>query len=193
MSADSTPLDPESDPFSIFALPPVFDLEPAVLSRAYLSLSARLHPDIAKGDPEAARRSAAANRAKAVLQDPESRAGALLRVLGGPSKDQDRSLPSGFLQDIMETRESVDAARGSADPAELDRWRRWADERRSFYTDRVAGLFRAHAAAAPAAQAALLRQVRTELNAWRYIERLIEQLEPGYDPAVADFPEGARG
>ena len=34
-----------------------------------------------------------------------------------------------------------------------------------------------------------LREVRTRLNAWRYIERLIEQLDPDYDPARADFAD----
>ena len=32
-----------------------------------------------------------------------------------------------------------------------------------------------------------LAAIRRELNAWRYIERLIEQLDPDYDPARADF------
>ena len=31
-----------------------------------------------------------------------------------------------------------------------------------------------------------LSQVRRELNAWRYTERLIEQLDPGYEPGRAD-------
>jgi len=34
---------------------------------------------------------------------------------------------------------------------------------------------------------ALLGEIRTQLNAWRYIERLIEQLDPQYDPNRADF------
>ena len=29
--------------------------------------------------------------------------------------------------------------------------------------------------------------IRESLNAWRYIERLIEQLDPDYSPAEADF------
>ena len=34
---------------------------------------------------------------------------------------------------------------------------------------------------------AVLSEIRTQLNAWRYIERLIEQLDPDYDPNRADF------
>ena len=29
--------------------------------------------------------------------------------------------------------------------------------------------------------------IRRELNVWRYTERMIEQLDPGYDPNTADF------
>ena len=39
----------------------------------------------------------------------------------------------------------------------------------------------------PAAES--LAEIRIRLNAWRYIERLIEQLDPGYDPDVADFQQ----
>jgi hypothetical protein len=49
---------------------------------------------------------------------------------------------------------------------------------RGEYEGRVARLF---------AQGAETVEIRRELNAWRYIERLIEQLDPNYDPGRADF------
>lgn len=176
----------DTDPFELLGLAPSFDIDAATLGTAYLALVARLHPDIAQGDAEASRRSAAANRARSVLEDPELRAGALLKRLGGPSKEADRSLPPGFLADILELREEIEAAQTSGDPLQVEKWRVWAATRRTEYVRQIADLFRRCNTAAPD-PAPLLKEVRMELNAWRYVERLIEQLEPGYDPAHADF------
>jgi hypothetical protein len=33
------------------------------------------------------------------------------------------------------------------------------------------------------------RELRRHLNAWRYIERMIEQLDETYNPSKADFKE----
>jgi DnaJ-domain-containing protein 1 len=173
-------MDP-ADPFTLLGLEPRFDLDPAAIARAYLAAVARLHPDLAGGDPDAPARSAAVNRARAILEDPERRAGALLQRLGGPAKEADRSLPPGFLMEIMETREEIEAAIASRSAAEVSRWRSWADAQRLIYQKRIAGLF------AAGAGPQTLTAIRTQLNAWRYIERLIEQLDPDYDPQRADF------
>lgn len=183
-------MDPDrdpSDPFDILGIAPSFEVDPGALARAYLALSARLHPDIARSDPDAAIRAAAANRAKSTLENPESRAAALLARLGGPSKESDRSLPPGFLADMMETRELIENAAASRDPAEMRRWKAWALERRTHYVREVSGLFERLESSSPGDRSAVLRAIRQELNAWRYVERLLEQLEPGYDPADADF------
>ncbi len=176
--------DPDAgDPFDILGIPPIFDIDPAALARAYLSLAARLHPDLARGDESAATRSAGANRARAILENPELRAGALLQRLGGPGKESDRSLPPGFLAEIMETREAIESAAASQDPDLLDQWRAWAADQRKGHTARASDLFRRHASAPVADRPAILRDIRLELNAWRYVERLIEQLEPGDGPS----------
>jgi molecular chaperone HscB len=167
------------DPFDLLGLPPVFDLDAPALQRAYLQRSAAIHPDLAAQDAEAARQAAALNQAKRMLDDPERRANALLARLGGPGKERDRSLPPGFLIEIMETREEIESAR--LDPAARTRWEHWGAERRAAYAARVSGLF-----ASAGSNPAVLRAIRTELNAWRYIERLIEQLDPDYDPSRAD-------
>jgi curved DNA-binding protein CbpA len=184
-SAAPMPVDPPpADPFDLLGLPHDFDLDPARLARAYLTLAARLHPDVARDDPGSAALAAAANKAKAILDDPERRANALLQRLGGPAKDADRALPDGFLMEILETREQIESAAASPDRAQIDHWRRWAADQRSRYIARASGLFRQHTAAP---DSATLRVIRQELNAWRYIERLIEQLEPGYDPSETDL------
>lgn len=181
------------NPFQILGLEPTFHLNGGVLQRAYLKRIAALHPDHAGGtevpgdavDGEEAD-SAMLNRARRELEDPERRAGALLSALGGPAKEADKSLPDGFLMEIMETREAVEAASTAQERA---RWRSWAAERRGAYTATVAKMFDEAMQASGVQRATTLAAIRRELNAWRYIERLIEQLDPDYDPARADFRE----
>jgi molecular chaperone HscB len=169
------------NPFQVLGLPERFDLDGAAVQRGYLSRAAQVHPDVVGDEEEAAVRAAQLNRARAVLLNDERRANALLEVLGGPGKEQDKSLPDGFLMEMMETREAIEAAVEGGDEAERARWVGWAEEQRKAYTARVGELFRGGTGQER------LRTVRRELNAWRYIERLIEQLSPRYDPNVSDL------
>jgi molecular chaperone HscB len=164
-----------ADAFDILGLAPAFEIDAAALRRAFLSRSAELHPDSGgTGDGGELDAIARLNQAKALLANPERRAELLLGRLGGPGKEQDRSLPEGFLADIMETREAIEAA---ATEEDRRRWRAWAQEQRRQFTARAAGLF-AHAGSVSAQERpGVLGHLRRELNAWRYIERLIEQLE----------------
>lgn len=172
----SSPKDAPADPFATLGVPREFAIDARALQRAYLRVSVKIHPDVA-GDTAV---SATVNAARDVLADPERRAAALLALLGGPSAADDASLPEGFLMEILEIREEVEAARGDA--AATAEWEAWADTQRESYIERVGAMF-----AASADDPATLVAIRRELNAWRYIERLIEQLDPDYDPARADF------
>lgn len=184
------------DAFAVLGLTPRFDLDAAELRRAYLQRSAELHPDRAEsgathptaggadgdvpGDVDLA--AAELNQAKATLEDPEKRAVALLELLGGLSKEADRTLPAGFLMEMMETRQQIDAElegrRGEEREALLEKWDEWADARRARHIAKVAELFREILPrGTPAASA--LKAIRMELNAWRYTERLLEQLHAG--------------
>ncbi len=178
------------DPFGVLGLAPRFDLDPDEIERAYLARAGALHPDLASGDVDAvdraARASAALNEARRVMRDAERRAGALLKVLGGPGKGEDKSLPVGFLVEMLETREQIESALDSGDPAQIARWESWAERERERSIELVSGLFKA-LDESPGPDS--LREIRTRLNAWRYIERLIEQLDPAYDPARADFAD----
>lgn len=165
-----------TDAFDMLGLEPRFDLNAADLQRAFLALSASAHPDRAGGDEV---RAAALNAARQALADPEQRANALLARLGGPAKEADRSLPEGFLAAMMDARERLEDARARGDAGAVDGWLAWAEERRSGHVRAVGALF----AACPVDTAA----VRRELNAWRYIERMIEQIE-GADPLGAGGP-----
>lgn len=166
-----------ADPYDILGLEPAFDIDTAALQRAYLERSAAIHPDHAgEGSGDAA---AALNEARRTLDDPEQRAEALLRRLGGPGRDQDRSLPPGFLQEIMALREQIEEELASGDPARADHWDRWARQRRRGHIAEVARLFREYLGAADGrGDPSLLAAVRRELNVWRYTERLLEQIDP---------------
>jgi len=169
---------PEFDPFETLGLPRSYATDAARVRRAWLAASAELHPDRAGADPlgeaEVARRSAAINEARRILDDPELRADSLLRLLGGPPKESDKSLPDGFLMAMMEVREELESAMGDA--GEVAKLERWAQEQRAGYQDRIAANFR-HLQETEDDSA--LVAIRTELNAWRYIERMLEQIHPG--------------
>jgi hypothetical protein len=81
----------------------------------------------------------------------------------------------------MEVREQVEQAVASGDSAARTTWTAWAMDRRAQMEATVAALF-----AKAATDAGALREVRVQLNQWRYIERMIEQLDPAYDPGRSD-------
>lgn len=163
------------DPFEALGLPARFDLDEGAIRRAYLARVGAVHPDAAGGEGEEASN---LNEARAALSDPEKRANSLLARLGGPSKEADRSLPDGFLARMMAVREEVESDISSGGADARTRWEAWAVEQRRDHERRVGALF-AGLTDRPSADA--LRAIRTELNAWRYVERLIEQLDPQYD------------
>ena len=159
-----------ADPFALLKIPPSFDLDLAQLEKTYLTESAANHPD-RFADPieqaDAAERSAALNQAYRQLRDPESRARALLAAQGG-TKDQESALPPDLLMEMMEVREDLDDAIQRQDTEALKRHRRWADQQRAGYLDRLAVLF----TQAPVDGL----EVQRQLNALRYIERMLEQI-----------------
>jgi molecular chaperone HscB len=163
------------DPFEILGLHPRFDLAPAELRAAHLSRSRELHPDVAGmgGEDDAA---AALNQAKRLLEDPETRAEVLLTRLGGPSKEMDRSLPPSFLHEMLEIREQIGEAIDARSLAEIVKWEDWAQERRRKHIARVDEHFRKLINHSTGPDSDSLKAIRLELNMWRYVQRLIEQL-----------------
>ncbi|GJM18901.1 MAG: hypothetical protein DHS20C14_11140 [Phycisphaeraceae bacterium] len=162
--------------FEILGLERRFDLDPASIDLAYRARAAALHPDLADPDKaaDAARASAALNDARATLADPERRANALLAALGGPSPSEDRSLPRAFLMEMMDVRQ--EAEEECSAPEGLAKWQAWADAQREEAIADVAALF----AESPDA----LAPIRERLNSWRYVERMIEQLDPEHESPI---------
>ncbi|MFI4853843.1 MAG: iron-sulfur cluster co-chaperone HscB C-terminal domain-containing protein [Phycisphaerales bacterium JB065] len=171
-----------SDPFDLLGIEPDFPVDEARLHQAWLKATAANHPDRAD-DPEAAHLAlSAVNQAYRTLSDPEKAANALLTRLGGPSPDQAKALPAGFLMEMREIRDELEEAKASKDPGKIAKLEDWADEQRGMWIQRVTEQFAAHSEADDRRDA-----IRESLNAWRYIERLIEQLDPEYSPAEVDF------
>jgi molecular chaperone HscB len=180
-----------TDPFDVLGVPARYDLSAADLRAAFLRRSAALHPDVT-GDAGASEgpdeeSAAALNEAKELLTNPESRAEALLRRLGGPRKEEDRSLPPAFLQEMMEVREEIEGAVEGKDADAIRKWEEWAEERRRGHMKTVGGIFaellgRAERGAEEergGGEGTLQarRAIRMELNMWRYVERLIEYID----------------
>jgi molecular chaperone HscB len=175
---------PVDDPFALLGLPRRFDVDHAALQHAYLTRTAPLHPD-RHHDPieqaEAAEQVARLNAARAALVDDERRANVLLALLGGPAASDDKSLPDGFLVDMMEVRQDMQSALETGSPDDRRRFERWAEEQRAARLDAIRALF-ARAGDPPDPDG--LRDIRVELNALRYIERMIEQLDPAHQPPM---------
>jgi len=166
------------DPFQTLGLPRRYDLSEADLHTKFIHLSSSTHPD-RYTDPveqaDAAERAAEINQAYAILKDAEQRADALLSLLGGPGKDQDKSLPPDLLMEMMETRERMEEAITHNDQPELDKLRAWAQDQRDAHLHKVAGLFRQCAENLPEDAG---KTIRVELNSLRYIQRMLDQM-PG--------------
>ena len=69
----------------------------------------------------------------------------------------------------------MEEAVATDDQAELDRLRAWANDQRQTHLAKMADLFRDAAAPLPPGDA---KAIRLELNALRYIQRMLEQM-PG--------------
>lgn len=171
------------NPFEVLGLGVRYRISRAEIERAYLQAVGAIHPDLGGLGPTAfedesdADVTAVLNMARDTLLNPETRASLMLSLLGGSAKEQDKSLPPTFLLEMMEVREQVEAASSSKDLAELAKWKSWAADQRREYEAKVADLFD-KVEQTGANNTATLKEIRATLNAWRYIERLIEQLDP---------------
>lgn len=176
--------------FEVLGLEARFDVDRAAVHRAYLARAASLHPDRGVeewGEGADDRGIARLNRARAALDDAEKRAHELLGVLsaryGVWLSDADRrALPPGFLTEMLEAREQMESDLSSGDKAMRQRWESWAREKRAGHEASVGAKFREIAAEGKRVTAESLRAIQLELNAWRYVERMIEQIGEG--PAV---------
>lgn len=164
----------EPGPFEILGLAPRFAVDAAEARRAWMRRAAQAHPDASGALEESAR----LNAAFRALQDPVSRAEALLAMRGAAAAPA-AALPQAMLLELMDFRERVDAARGdsAAEAAVLAE----AREARERSLGRVGEILDG----TPAADlAALAAQVRAELAVVRAYDRVLEQIAREADGAA---------
>ena len=168
-----------TDPFATFDLPRRFDIDVESLSHRFIALCAEHHPDRFT-DPidqvEASERTARINESHRVLTDPEQRANILLQLLGGAAKGDDKSLPPDLLVDMMDVRQQQEEAQANDDTQTLRKLADWASSQHGAYLSKIALLFDAHDGADAPGRDEILADIRVNLNALRYMQRMIEQL-----------------
>ncbi|MBM3981167.1 MAG: hypothetical protein FJ304_12935 [Planctomycetes bacterium] len=170
-----------SDHFDRLGLPRRFVFDPGELERAYLARSRAVHPDYHLAGPSAdlgasLELSSAVNEAYNVLRDPFARAEHLLALEGGPGPGEQKDVPPAFLMEILDLREQVEAARGTACATE-----RLAADLAARYDGQLATVtayFARLAGANPAERPGVLKQVRAVLNQAKYVRGLIRELDP---------------
>ncbi|MCA9294675.1 MAG: DnaJ domain-containing protein [Phycisphaerales bacterium] len=164
------------DPFDLLGIAPRFPADLEAVEAAWLAASAKLHPDRAKDPSQAAQDLARINHAKQVLSSFEGCANALLARLGGPAAEDDKALPEGLLVEMLEARDRLDEARGNE--AAMQEIEAWAREHRDRHLVHVTELL---SVARSGSDPQLLHDIRVQLNAWRYIERFLEQIDREQD------------
>ena len=169
------PSDPHRDHFATLALPRSYDVDETLLERRLVAFGRDLHPDRAEGCQRtlAVLGAAQVNEAYGILKDPYRRGEYLLRLLGGKSATEDKSVPAGFLEAMLEERESLEEALGrGGDPVVAIRRRFDAKlaELAQELSRGFAGLDRA-----PDRAAALVAMRRT-LNVMAYYRGLLRDL-----------------
>jgi molecular chaperone HscB len=165
-----------NDFFQRLGLPRRFSVDATELERVYLAQSRAVHPDfhLAGSSIELAESldlSASVNEAYNTLRDPFTRAEYLLTLEGGPSASEQRQMPPAFLSEMLEAREQVEQARGK--PAEVARLDAEFGQRFAGLMSQVGELFDR---LSNANRANLLSQIRSLLNAAKYVRGLLRDL-----------------
>lgn len=161
------------DPFAMFGLPRHFSIDEQAMRQAFLRASAEQHPDRFV-DPieqaEAVEKMSHLTDSYRVLSDPELRAKALLALSGLELPADKDKLPPDLLMEVMEVREEMEQAIESDNRAELDRLRQWAQEEREHYLSQLGKILESELDTHSA------KQARLQLNALRYMQRMLEQM-----------------
>ena len=181
---------PEAGPFELLGLPPAFDVDTEELRKRLLRFSRLVHPDFFGSASPAVRalaehNTAELNSAHEVLADDFRRAVRVLADLGGPDEKAERQMPQVFLMEVLEWNEALEDARaaepGAPPRVALDALRHELGERRTQLMRDVGALLRELLAApdqgASAARLARLTDVRRLLNAVRYVDRTLSEME----------------
>ncbi len=163
------------DHFQTLGMAPSFDVSSQELSERHLSYSRRLHPDHAGDDPasraKAVMLSAQVNEAYSVLKDPFQRAEYLLGLEGGPAASEDKRVPAGFLEEMLELRDDLEGHLASGKQERVTGFREFLEGRLGTLRDELRDLF--------AVEARNLPEIRQTLNVAAYFRGLLRDLRDG--------------
>lgn len=169
-------------PFEVMDLELAYEVDTPALRRKLFELARLVHPDyFATADAatraRAERASALLHQAYETLSDDLARADWLIAALGGPREGELRDMPKPFLLEVLEWNEVLEEARaaGAAEGARA-RLRSLSSELTSA-RDGALERLRARLSPLPARESDALREARRELNALRYLQRTLEQIE----------------
>lgn len=172
---------PDVAPFAIFGFEPSADVDARELKKRLLRFSRRMHPDFFAQEIEGVRalaeqNSARINEAHEILSDDARRIDWLVRHLGGPDENDERQMPKEFLLEVLEWNEVLEAARqagAGASTSQLDELEQELRAERAVTLDSI----HAKLVPLPPPQAPVLREVRRDLNAVRYLDRALGEIE----------------
>jgi molecular chaperone HscB len=170
----------DATPFEMFGIEPAFGVDVKSLRKELLKISREIHPDFFGTASEemralAERNSARLNKAFEVLSDEATRADWLIASLGGPDESTERAMPQAFLMEVLEWNELLEEARASGAKSDP----RLAELERTLLARREESM-RAIGALLdplPARGAIQLKRARQELNAVRYVDRALGEIE----------------
>jgi len=169
--------------FDRLGLPVRFELSLPELERRYLAWSRELHPDFYQTRTPAEQAmslklSASLNDAYSTLKDPVRRAEYLLFLFEGPTAAEHRSMPQGFLEEILELRMEIDEAKeeGLLDSPAVRVLRQRIKREREEAMDTIGVMFREMEASSEPPATAALATIREQLNTVKYRDGLLREL-----------------
>ena len=172
----------EHEPFAVLGLAPRWHVDGDELRKRLLSFARALHPDYFATAPAplralAERNTAELNDAHGLVADDVARASWLVRRLGGPSEKDERAMPPAFLAEVLEWNEALAAARAatadSPERAALEPLAAELARQREACLRELDGLLDP----LPAQGSASLGAARRTLDAVRYVDRALAELE----------------
>ena len=171
----------ELDPFAALGLAPSFDIDDEELKKRHLEISRWIHPDYFAASPElralAESNTGRLNGALESLEEPLRRADHLVSSLGGPDEAEVKDMPQVFLMEVLEWSEALEEARssgaGSAQREAAFDLKPELEAQRSLRMEAITALLDP----LPSSASEALTTARQELNAIRYLDRALSELE----------------
>ena len=167
------------DHFKVMGLPHCFEIDSVELEDLYQRLTLEMHPDFFGAAPENEKRlseksSVILNAAYSSLREPASRARYLLSLFAREKNLQTDTLPEGFLQEMFTLQESLDEMLESSDQSDICKMNENLQNRYASIESNYTALFKEFETSPENTE--ILQQLQTQLNAERYLRRLLDRI-----------------